>query len=65
MKSIVSLLASGAFALVKATDWEKKLPLPSNPLVWGEVNFLHTTDIHGELSPPQAPGVRAQTIVSL
>lgn len=53
MKSIIPLLALGGLAVAKATDWEKKLPLPSNPLVWGEVNFLHTTDIHGERSLPQ------------
>lgn len=28
---------------------ESKLPTPKGPLVWGEVNFVHTTDIHGWL----------------
>jgi hypothetical protein len=27
---------------------ESKLPFPKGPLVWGDVNFVHTTDIHGE-----------------
>lgn len=54
MRCIISLLFLGGIAAAKASDWEKKLPLPSNPLVWGEVNFLHTTDIHGEHPFPQA-----------
>jgi hypothetical protein len=26
---------------------ESTLPTPRGPLVWGDVNFIHTTDIHG------------------
>lgn len=28
-----------------ATPWPKSVP--SRPLVWGDVNFIHTTDTHG------------------
>ena len=36
-----------------------KLPPPTRPLVWGDVNIIHTTDSHGWLlghqktSPPE------------
>ena len=26
-----------------------RLPVPSRPLVWGDVNIIHTTDSHGWL----------------
>ncbi|KAH9976377.1 Metallo-dependent phosphatase-like protein [Lactifluus volemus] len=31
------------------------LPLPSRPLVWGDVNIIHTTDSHGWLLGHQKP----------
>lgn len=30
------------------SDLSDHLPIPKRPLVWGDVNFIHTTDIHGE-----------------
>jgi 2',3'-cyclic-nucleotide 2'-phosphodiesterase (5'-nucleotidase family) len=32
-----------------------ELSLPSRPLVWGEVNIIHTTDTHGWLLGHQKP----------
>lgn len=48
MKTIIALLLAGAVTANGTTDLEDKLPLPSKPLLWGDVNFIHTTDIHGE-----------------
>lgn len=48
MKLSTPLLFSGIAAARASTQWEDKLPLPSRPLVFGEVNFIHSTDIHGE-----------------
>lgn len=48
MKLSSGLFLSGVVAVRASTDLEDKLPLPSKQLVWGDVNFVHTTDIHGE-----------------
>lgn len=36
---------SSAEALERAPP---ELPIPTRPLEWGDVNFLHTSDTHGE-----------------
>jgi hypothetical protein len=40
-------LFAASHASAKHSTIEDKLPLPSRPLEWGDVNFIHTTDIHG------------------
>jgi 2',3'-cyclic-nucleotide 2'-phosphodiesterase (5'-nucleotidase family) len=49
MKRFSVLFFAGIAAATASTQWEDKLPLPSRDLEWGDVNFIHTTDIHGEL----------------
>ncbi|KAI5455005.1 hypothetical protein NCC49_002280 [Naganishia albida] len=49
MKRLIVPLFAGVVAARISTQWEDTLPLPAKPLVWGDVNFIHTTDIHGWL----------------
>lgn len=49
MKRLSALFFASIAAARASTQWEDKLPLPTRDLEWGDVNFIHTTDIHGEL----------------
>lgn len=57
MKRLIIPLFAGVVAARTSTQWEDTLPLPAKPLVWGDMNFIHTTDIHGELPEIHACGV--------
>jgi 2',3'-cyclic-nucleotide 2'-phosphodiesterase (5'-nucleotidase family) len=68
----VALVAVSKPALVCADGEHYKMPLrgpsntltpPSQPLVWGDINVIHTTDTHGWLlghqkSTPPEPNYR-------
>lgn len=53
MVSVLQLLALGSLissGLAAQPSAPKPIPAPLRDLHWGQLNFLHTTDIHGWLA---------------
>ncbi|CCO36775.1 hypothetical protein BN14_10919 [Rhizoctonia solani AG-1 IB] len=53
MKAILlGILAGFATAkeIINHEDPTINIPVPTQPLEWGDVNVLHTTDLHGWVS---------------